>query len=250
MEQDSTRICELLVGLGDVDVLGVVDEPSAPLVVHVRTRHRPRCSGCGGLVWSKDTSLVRLVYLPAFGHPVRLLWHKYRWFCPAADCVTASFTAVADEIAPVRSALTTRAGRWATTAVGRDARAVSDVAAELGCDWHTVNKVVLAWGRRCWPPMSSVWVRLRRWGSMRPCSVVRVVGGLDGGAPRSWTCVAASCSTLWLVATRRHRSGGCWNNPASGVRVLCGALWISQARTVAVSMWRCHTLVRSLTRFM
>ena len=44
MERDSTRICELLVGLGDVDVLGVVDEPSAPLVVHVRTRSRPVCS--------------------------------------------------------------------------------------------------------------------------------------------------------------------------------------------------------------
>ena len=49
-------------------------------------------------------------------------------------------------IASTRSVLTTRAGRWATTAVGRDGRAVSDVAAELGCDWHTVNKAVLVWG--------------------------------------------------------------------------------------------------------
>ena len=31
-------------------------------------------------------------------------------------------------------------------AVGRDARPVADVAAELGCDWHTVNRAVLAWG--------------------------------------------------------------------------------------------------------
>ena len=146
MEQDPMRICELLVGLGDVDVVGVDDEPSGPLVVHVRTRHRPVCGGCGGLVWSKDISAVRLVDLPAFGHPVRLVWHKHRWFCPATDCSTGSFTEVAEEIAPVRSALTTRAGRWATTAVGRDARAESDVAAELGCDWHTVNKAVLAWG--------------------------------------------------------------------------------------------------------
>ena len=54
-------MCELLVGLGAVDVLGVVDEPSAPLVVHVRTRtrSRPVCSGCGGLVWSKKTSPSR-----------------------------------------------------------------------------------------------------------------------------------------------------------------------------------------------
>ena len=27
----------------------------------------------------------------------------------------------------------------------RDARGVSDVAAELGCDWRTISKAVLAW---------------------------------------------------------------------------------------------------------
>ena len=71
MEQDPTRICELLVGLGDVDVVGVVDEATEPLVVHIQTRSRPVCGGCGGLVWSKDISLVRLVDLPAFGRAVR-----------------------------------------------------------------------------------------------------------------------------------------------------------------------------------
>ena len=74
MEQNSTRRLELLVGLGDVDMLGVDDEPSGPLVVHVRTRHRPVCGGCGALVWSKGSSLVRLEDLPAFGRPVRLVW--------------------------------------------------------------------------------------------------------------------------------------------------------------------------------
>ena len=71
------------------------------------------------------------------------------------------------------------------------------------------TKRCCAGGRRCWPPMSSGWVRCPRWGSMRPCSDVRAVGVPAGGAPRSWTCVAASCSTLWLVATRKRRSGGC-----------------------------------------
>ena len=31
-------------------------------------------------------------------------------------------------------------------AVDRDARPLSDVAAELGCHWHTANRAVLAWG--------------------------------------------------------------------------------------------------------
>ena len=42
MEQDPTRICELLVGLGDVNVVGVDDEATEPLVVHIQTRTRSR----------------------------------------------------------------------------------------------------------------------------------------------------------------------------------------------------------------
>ena len=97
-------------------------------------------------VWSKGSARVGLVGLPAFGRPVRLVWHKWRWCCVDAGCPVGSFTEVDDRIAPARGALTARAGRWATVAVGRDARPVSDVAAELGCDWHTVNRAVLTWG--------------------------------------------------------------------------------------------------------
>ena len=38
MEQDPMRVCELSVGLGDVDVVGLEDEPTEPLVVHIPTR--------------------------------------------------------------------------------------------------------------------------------------------------------------------------------------------------------------------
>ena len=84
--------------------------------------------------------------LPAFGRSVRLVWHKHRWRCPAASRAVGSFPEVDEQIAPARAALTARAARWATVAVGRDARPVADVAAELGCDWHTANRSVLAWG--------------------------------------------------------------------------------------------------------
>jgi transposase len=43
-------------------------------------------------------------------------------------------------------AMTTRAGRWVTIQVGRFARSVSEVADDLGCDWHTVNDAVVAYG--------------------------------------------------------------------------------------------------------
>ena len=35
MEADPTRVCELLAGLGDVEVLGAGDEEGAPLRVHI-----------------------------------------------------------------------------------------------------------------------------------------------------------------------------------------------------------------------
>ena len=74
MECDPTRVCELLVGLGDVEVLGVEDEAGEPLGVHIRRRaERPRCEACGGPVWSKGERSVELVDLPAFGRPVRLV---------------------------------------------------------------------------------------------------------------------------------------------------------------------------------
>ena len=146
MEENPTRICELLIGLVDVEVLGVDDVAGGPLALHIRTRSRPACGGCGGAVWSKGAAVVKLVGLPAFGRPVRLVWHKWRWRCPAASCVVGSFTEADERIAPARGALTARAGRWATMAVVRDARPVADVAAELGCDWHTANRAVLAWG--------------------------------------------------------------------------------------------------------
>jgi len=43
-----------------------------------------------------------------------------------------------------RCALTTRAARWATRQVGRHGRSVAEVAADLGCDWHTVMAAVVA----------------------------------------------------------------------------------------------------------
>ena len=73
MEVDPTRVCELLLGLGDVEVLGVDDDVGAPLRVHIRRQtSRPVCEVCGGPLWSDGERAVELVDLPAFGRPARL----------------------------------------------------------------------------------------------------------------------------------------------------------------------------------
>ena len=146
MECDPTRVCEVLVGLGDVEVLGVDDETAEPLRVHIRGRTlRPACEVCGGALWSDGERRVGLVDLPAFGRPVRLVWHKRRWRCPQQGCSAGTVTEQDPQIAPPREKLTARAGRWATRQAGR-ARPVDEVAAELGCSWHPVNASVRRWG--------------------------------------------------------------------------------------------------------
>ena len=66
--------------------------------------------------------------------------------CPDVMCGVGSFAEQDLSVAPERALLTSRAGRWATAQVGRFGRTVSEVAEELGCDWHTVNREIVRWG--------------------------------------------------------------------------------------------------------
>jgi transposase len=140
-------MCELLVGLPAVDVLGVDDEHEDAVVVHIEARVSPPCCGaCGTPAWVKDRPAVVLVDLACFGRPARLVWHKHRWRCPHDGCALGSWTGEDPQIAPARGAMTDRAGRWVCEQVGRLGRTVAEVARELGCDWHTVNEAVIAYG--------------------------------------------------------------------------------------------------------
>lgn len=148
METDATRMCELLVGLPDVNVVGVGDWPEFLRIAITTRAERPSCPGCDGQVWLHDRVEVELVDLPCFGRRTRLIWSKQRWRCPNAVCGVVTFVEVDDRIADQRAAITDRAGRWATFQVGRHGRAVSEVARDLGCDWHTVMDAVVHHGRR------------------------------------------------------------------------------------------------------
>lgn len=147
MEIDPIRMCELLVGLGDVNVLGVIDEPGEPLVVMVETRgSRPVCPGCGRLADLKDRDEVDHFDLGVFGRRAKLRWVKRRWRCQHVDCGVGSWTETNDEIALIDRFVTTRAARWMCRQVGEHGRTVDEVASDLGCDWHTVNDTVIEWG--------------------------------------------------------------------------------------------------------
>jgi transposase len=136
-----------LVGLPDVVILDVVDVPGAALRVHVElTRSRQGCPTCGMIAHVKDRRRVELVDLSMAGRPMRLVWVKRRFRCPEPSCPMGSWTEDEPRIASKRLMMTDRAGRWITEQVGRCARSVAEVARELGCDWHTVNDAVIAYG--------------------------------------------------------------------------------------------------------
>ena len=71
-------MCELLVGLGEVELVGIEDVAGGPLRVMMSSRTvRPPCGVCGGVVWSEGERPTGLVDLPVFGWSVRLWWRKY-----------------------------------------------------------------------------------------------------------------------------------------------------------------------------
>ncbi len=84
--------------------------------------------------------------LPVYGTPMRLCWKKHRMRCVNRGCETRTFLVQDHRIAAKHCLLTTRAAKWATVQVGTG-RTVSEVAAELDCDWHTVNDAVTTYGQ-------------------------------------------------------------------------------------------------------
>jgi hypothetical protein len=115
---DRTCWPELLVGFEGVTVLEAARGSDGRVHVVVETNEcLVGCEACGTRGQLKDRPLVALADLPAFGSPVTLVWRKRRWWCPEATCGVGSWTEDRPDIAPVRAAMTTRAGLWATREV-------------------------------------------------------------------------------------------------------------------------------------
>jgi transposase len=142
---EPSEIVQALVGLKDVRVLHYVRRgPDVELVIE-QVVADPRCPGCGGRARVKERPLVRYVDLPVYGTAMRLGWRKHRMRCPDPACPRRSWVLGDHRIAAKACLLTTRAAKWATVQVGTG-RTVSEVAAELDCDWHTVNDAVTTYG--------------------------------------------------------------------------------------------------------
>jgi transposase len=142
---DPTEIVEALVGLKDVRVLHYERRgPEVSLVIE-QVAGVVACPSCQAKAQVKDRPVVSYVDLPVYGTPMRLSWKKHRMWCPNPACPVGSWVLSDHRIAAKNCLLTTRAAKWATVQVGTG-RTVKEVAAELDCDWHTVNDAVTTYG--------------------------------------------------------------------------------------------------------
>ena len=95
MEENPTLICELVVGLGKVEIVGVEVEPGGPLAAHTRTR----ASWPVGL---RRGGVIQELGAGALGRSsgLRSASRKRRWWCPMEGCGVGSFTEIDEWICP------------------------------------------------------------------------------------------------------------------------------------------------------
>ena len=132
-------------GLKDVRVLRYERRgPHVSLMVE-QTPDVVHCPACDRVAQVKERPVVHYIDLPVYGTPMSLAWRKHRMRCVDPGCPKKSWVLEDHRIAAKHCLLTTRAAKWATVQVG-GGRTVSEVAAELACDWHTVNDAVTTYG--------------------------------------------------------------------------------------------------------
>ena len=148
MAIDPTTMCEILLGLGGVNLLEVVECQDDTIKVTIETREgRVPCPGCGSYAASKERRPARLTDLTCFGRKVILIWNKRRLKCLEPTCDISTFTEANPQIAGSNLRLTTRAAKWSVEQVGRLGRSVYEVSGDIGASWHAVNDAVIRLGR-------------------------------------------------------------------------------------------------------
>ncbi len=156
-------------GLKDVRVLHLARHGPLVVLTIEQVLGQVRCPACGGPAQVKERPVVTYSDLPVYGVPMRLAWRKHRMRCGASGCQKKTWVLEDHRIAAKSCLLTTRAAKWATVQVGTG-RTVSEVAAELACDWHT---------------------------SYRAANLGRSLGGRQAGLKR-----AGETTALWTFLSR------------------------------------------------
>ena len=143
---DATGLAEAMLGLDGFRVLEV-QESAGEVVIRIETTAElVGCPVCGVVARAHDRMVVEYRDLAAFGRPARLVWIKRRWRCEEPECPMRSWSESSPQFS-ARCLLTNRAGAECCLQVGRNARPVTQMAAELGVCWDTVMEAVKEHGQ-------------------------------------------------------------------------------------------------------
>lgn len=134
--------CDLLVGLGGLQVLQVERGPDGLRVTVESAPSVVGCPACGVVAASHGRRDAHLVDAPCFGRPVRVVWRKRTWTCPEPRCPTGTFTEQDQDVAAPRALLTVRACWWAIGQLRREHASVWGLARQLGTTWRTLWRAI------------------------------------------------------------------------------------------------------------
>jgi transposase len=229
------EILQALVGLKDVRVIHYERRgPDVELMIEQVTGD-VRCPSCGGRAQVKERPVVSYVDLPVYATPMRLAWRKHRMRCPDASCPRRSWVLQDHRIAAKNCLLTTRAAKWATVQVG-GGRTVSEVAAELACDWHTVNDAVTTYAEAL---LAADRKRLSRTTAIGLDETKFVALGRRGHADYATTVADVENHQIIDIlptATSPKWPAGWTNSPPAGQRIRFGALDMSPTYAAVYSV--------------
>jgi transposase len=138
---DATGLAEAMLGLPGFRVLEVTESPAEVVIRIELSAALAGCPGCGVVARAHDRMRVEYRDLPAFGRPARLVWWKRRFRCEEPLCPRRTWSEESAAFS-ARCLLTDRAGAACCRQVGRHARPVTQMAAELGVSWDTVMDAV------------------------------------------------------------------------------------------------------------
>lgn len=113
-------------------------------VIHDLTFELRQCPDCKTLGQRHGWRSIDLIDLPCMGRPLVIRWRKQRLRCTNPDCAT-TWTIQDARIASKRCRTTTRAAKWCVEQIIHG-RTIAEIARELGCDWHTVDRAIQLYG--------------------------------------------------------------------------------------------------------
>jgi hypothetical protein len=139
MNQRPRTLCEgwgaVLVDLSNIAITDVNVSDGVVVVTVQSAEAHSWCRRCGVRAVIKDRPVAVLADLPYAGRPSIFRWVKRRWCC-SMGCRGSWTEQRPDICGPGKSALTRRAGVWATFQVGHYGRPVDQVRGELGVSWN------------------------------------------------------------------------------------------------------------------